>query len=81
MDEPFFRLYPDVERMPWSVVAKSYAEANRLVISWIVNARPPRYGYNDLKTGEPVLFAWPVGVSNYRALYRHMLAYVAEKRQ
>ena len=68
--------YPREEDVPFSVVAKAYARANRLIIS-TVNARTTRYGFSDLKTGKQVLFSWPCGVCSYKALYLSMKRYVA----
>lgn len=69
--------YPN--KIPDSVVAKAYADASKLTISWMTHRK--LYGFRDLIDGHMVICPWPSGVSSYRALYRAMLQYVASGRK
>jgi hypothetical protein len=77
-----YRRIPQPRHVTDSELAKEYAKANRLVISWMSCGK--RYGFRDMsvdfETGGKVILDTFYGSTSYRNLYRRMIKYVASKR-
>jgi hypothetical protein len=74
----FSHMRRDIKRIPDSDIAKEYALACGLSISWTTAMK--YYGFRDNRRGGvQVLKTYPDGAQSYRSLYRAMLAYVCAR--